>query len=206
MAASSEAWGWLQDNAKMMQIENKIRIGLFLILVMVFLRCDRSSDNSSSEKADQDRQLYSDISSKEARNRLLTRINRNGDINDSNVPRPLVTLEEFFKGNNDYGSIGYNFYPDQPDPADFFRLFKTIRNKSEVVDVLVEVKDIEDPEGWPSADTIWIITSASVDDVGKWLGQRFRADDILIGFSNVSYKIENYKVPGGMEALGVWWD
>ena len=44
---------------------------------------------------------------------LKTRINRNGDINDPAVPRPLVTLEEFFEGNDDYGSIGYNFFPNQ---------------------------------------------------------------------------------------------
>ena len=29
---------------------------------------------------------------------------------------PLVTLEEFFDGNNDYSSIGYNFPPPQPSP------------------------------------------------------------------------------------------
>jgi hypothetical protein len=43
---------------------------------------------------------------------LARRINRDGDINDRETPRPLLTLEEFLKGNSDYGSIGYNFYPD----------------------------------------------------------------------------------------------
>jgi len=56
-----------------------------------------------------------EVVSMEAHKRLLERINRNGDINYDIVPRPLVTLEEFFEGNKDYGSIGYNFYPDQPN-------------------------------------------------------------------------------------------
>ena len=35
---------------------------------------------------------------------MLARINRNGDINDTATPNPLVTLAEFFEGNNDPGS------------------------------------------------------------------------------------------------------
>ncbi|MHC4474298.1 MAG: hypothetical protein ACYTEL_01550 [Planctomycetota bacterium] len=138
---------------------------------------------------------------------MLARINRNGDFNDPNVPRPFVTLEEFFEGNDDYGSIGYNFYPDQPAPAEFYRLFRRIRDKAEVDDVRVEVKDLEDPGGWPATDTIWIITEASPDDIKEWLGERFRADDILCGFPTEGYyKTERYDLPDGMQAIGVWWD
>ncbi len=36
---------------------------------------------------------------------LRERINRNGPIDDLSVPGPLLTLEEFFEGNEDYGSI-----------------------------------------------------------------------------------------------------
>ena len=35
----------------------------------------------------------------------------------------------------------------------------------EVGDVRVEVKDLEDAEGWPSTDTVWVITGASVGEV-----------------------------------------
>ena len=139
-----------------------------------------------------------------AREKLLRRINRNGDFNDPAVPRPLVTLEEFFEGNNDFGSIGYNF-ADQPSPAEFYELFKGIRDKPEVADVLVEVKDLEDPDGWPATDTIWIITGAPTDDVNRWLGHRFRADELIQGFPT-HYPVEKYDLPAGMQALGVWWD
>ena len=142
---------------------------------------------------------------KKALKKLLIRINLNGNINDLSTPRPLVTLEEFFEGNDDYGSIGYNFYPDQPSPSEFYSLFKSIRVKPEVADIRVEVKDLEDPEGWPSTDTVWIITKATVKDVEKWLGQRFRADDFIIGFPE-QYKYEHYDVPEQMTAIGVWWD
>jgi hypothetical protein len=143
------------------------------------------------------------------REKLLQRI---GDINDFGQRRPLVSLEEFFEGNDDYASIGYNL-SDQPSPAEFYQMFASIRNRADVADVLVEVKQMEDPEGWPSTDTIWIITSAATVDVRQWLSERFAPDDVIEGFPQpgsqpgfFGYEVENYKIPQGMKAYGVWWD
>jgi hypothetical protein len=86
-------------------------VGLCLVLLAV-LGCDRKPEQEANE----------------AREWLLERVNRDGDINDFSVARPLVGLEEFFEGNDDYGSIGYNFYPDQPAPSEFYALFKGIRD------------------------------------------------------------------------------
>ncbi len=73
-------------------------------------------------------------------------------------------------------------------------------DRAEVGDVRVEVKDLEDAEGWPSTDTVWVITGASVGEVKGWLGERFRADDIIVGFSE-EYPTESYDVPDGMRAI-----
>jgi hypothetical protein len=137
---------------------------------------------------------------------LIERINRSGDINDPNTPRPLVTLEEFFEGNDDYGSIGYNFSPPLPAPSEFYELFRQIRQRPDVSDVLVEVSQQEMPDEWPSTDTVWIITSAAEADVLDWLGKRFAPDDKLwIGWTE-HLKREPYAVPPGMRPIGVWWD
>jgi hypothetical protein len=137
--------------------------------------------------------------------RLMARINRNGDINDVNVPRPLVTLEEFFEGNDASGSIGYNFYPDQPAPSEFYQLFKAIRDRSTVTNVLVEVSQQEMPEEWPSTDTVWILTSSSLEEVSFWLGERFRADELWDGWTDHIVR-EPIDVPSGVRPVGVWWD
>ena len=137
----------------------------------------------------------------DSRSRLLARI---GEVNDFERPRPLVTLEEFFEGNRDFASIGYNFYPDQPSPADFFELFRGIRSKPTVAAVLVQVQDLEDPEGWPSTDTIWVITSSTSADITSWFGERFRPDEILVGFPDSG--VEPFDVPAGHQAFGVWYD
>src|SRR5262245_5850331 len=136
------------------------------------------------------------------RQRILQRI---GDINDFSRPRPLVTLEEFFDGNSDTGSIGYNL-PDPPTPKEFYDLLKGIRDRPGVKDVRVAVMDLEDPERWPSTDTIWIITSATLDQVKSWFPKRFAPDEIWDDFDKSAAKFEAYNVPQGMRAVGAWYD
>jgi hypothetical protein len=40
--------------------------------------------------------------------RIIERVNRNGEFYDENTPTPLLTLKEFFDGNDVVGSIGCN--------------------------------------------------------------------------------------------------
>jgi hypothetical protein len=136
--------------------------------------------------------------------KLTRRINRNGDINDPESPRPLLTLEEFFDANDDYSSIGYNLSPDQPAPAEFYALFRSIRERTNVADVLVEVSQHEDPAQWPSTDTVWIVTTASVEDVRGWLGERFRPDEVWEGWTDRPR--EEYAMPAHVRPVGLWWD
>jgi hypothetical protein len=138
----------------------------------------------------------------DARKRLLERI---GDINNPALPRPLVTLEEFFEGNDDYGSIGYNL-PDPPHPREFYELLKEIRQRPEVSDVRIEVMDLQDPDGWPATDTIWIITSAAPSQVRSWFSERLAPDDVYDGFSSDVRPVEPYSIPPGMRAVGAWYD
>ncbi|MCA8973294.1 MAG: hypothetical protein KDC98_01165 [Planctomycetes bacterium] len=135
-----------------------------------------------------------------SRDRLLRRI---GDINDFSRPRPLVTLDEFFEGNRDPGSIGYNL-PDPPDPQEFRGFLTSISERDVVSAVLIEVTDLEDPDGWPSSDTAWVITSAMIDEVASWVPERFRPDEYLDGFPESG--VEPHEVRAGFRAVGLWYD
>jgi len=136
------------------------------------------------------------------RDRLLARI---GNINDFSRPRPLVTLEEFFEGNNDPASIGYNL-PDPPAPQAFYKLLSEIRKMAGVSDVRIQIQDLEDPDGWPSTDTIWIITTATPNEVRAWFPKQLAPDDVFDGFEGSASNIEKYSIPKGMRAVGVWYD
>jgi hypothetical protein len=182
----------------------------FVFMAAIIVGCKKTtpqdtSVESESSQIDKPSSQNLPPNDQQALKRLVARINKNGDINDPAVPNPLVTLEEFFEGNNDYGSIGYNFTAS-PSPAEFYSFFKQIRSRPGVANVLVQVCQHEEPEGWPSTDTVWIITRAGADEVKRWLGKRFEADDILVGWSKEKDLVEFYKVPEGMQAIGVWWD
>ncbi|TDP94917.1 hypothetical protein EV186_105149 [Labedaea rhizosphaerae] len=137
------------------------------------------------------------------RERLLARI---GDINDFDRPRPMVTLREFFEGNDDPASIGYNL-PGEPEPAEFYRLLTAIAAKPAVLDVRIEVKDLEDPDGWPSTDSIWIVTTASLETARTWFPDHLAPDEwyerAAIG---VEEPVEPVPVPPGAHALCAWYD
>ena len=136
------------------------------------------------------------------RERLLQRI---GDINDFSRPRPLVTLEEFFDGNNDFGSIGYNLR-SPPGPQPFYELLRQLRDRPDVREVRIEVKDLESPRGWPSTDTIWFVTSATAAEVAAWFPKALQPDAVVDGFAASTTKVEPCPVPDGCRAVGTWYD
>ena len=62
---------------------------------------------------------------------------------------------------------------------------------------------------------VWIITTASLDEVRTWLGERFSPDEIYGDWTDhirrehcpVPNGMKPYcPVPNGMKPLGVWWD
>jgi hypothetical protein len=136
----------------------------------------------------------------DSRTRLLARI---GDINNFDLLRPVVSLEEFFEGNEDPGSIGYNL-PDPPTPQEFYALLLGLRAHPEITDVLVEVKDLEDPDGWPSADTIWFVTSMTDEELARLFEERIRPD--AWPDYPPQYPIEPIRCPPGTHAIAAWYD
>ena len=137
----------------------------------------------------------------DARSRLLERI---GDINNFDLSRPLVSLEEFFDGNNDWGSIGYNL-PDEVAPQEFYQILRPIRERDDVANVLIEVKDLEDPDGWPSTDTIWVVTTMAREQLNALIPEKIKPDDWLTYPPEVG-ETEPIAVPNGMQAIGIWYD
>jgi hypothetical protein len=134
--------------------------------------------------------------------RVTERVNRLGDPDEPSTPRPLLTIDEFFEGNSEIGSIGCNLTPT-PTPDEFATLLRSIATRSDVFDVRVQVTMFDTPE-WPFSDTVYIMTSASPDDVLAWFPERLRPDETWLGFTDQPF--EPYVVPAGARPVGVWWD
>lgn len=106
--------------------------------------------------------------------------------------------------NDDPASIGYNL-PDPPTPAEFHQLLTEIAAKPEVGDVRIEMQGLEDEDGWPSTDTIWIATSAGLDTVKTWFPERFAPDDWLTP-EGLAEPVEPYDPPPGTQVFCAWYD
>ena len=134
---------------------------------------------------------------------LIGAIQLQGLSYDGN-PLPVVSVDAFFTGNDDFGSIGCNL-DEHPGPQGFYSVLRTIRQRPEVQDVLVEVSQA-DPEDsvWPFSERIYVLTTASTDSVADWVAA-LQPDDVSYGWA--------YGRPGtapelapDMHVVGVWWD
>jgi hypothetical protein len=144
------------------------------------------------------------------RDRLIEKVTRLGPpprTREDPEQYPVVSLEDFFEDNRDPGSIGCNLSESvNPGIDGFFEILKRIRDRSDVQDVLVEVHEVveEDPTVWPFSDRIYIISSATREDVESWVSV-LHPDEVAEGFV--------FGVPSGapllksgMRVYGVWWD
>jgi hypothetical protein len=115
-----------------------------------------------------------------------------------------VTLDDFFLGNEDQGSIGANLGDEQPPIAEFYRILRGIRARPDVQDVLVRIYGQEDGESWPYTDAVYILTSASLSEVEGWVSS-LKPDEVnpdwMYGLPPAAPALTE-----GMSAFTVWWD
>ncbi|MBX7501091.1 hypothetical protein K3181_06525 [Qipengyuania sp. YG27] len=137
--------------------------------------------------------------------RVTQRAMRHGDPERPSVPSPLLSLEEFFDGNDEIGSIGCNL-ESEPEPAEFFELFMDIRSRSEVSDVRIQITSVEAPGvAWPFSDTVWIMTEVGEDEVRNWFPEHLAPDEVWEGFiPNAKY--EECAIAEGHKPVAVWYD
>ena len=134
--------------------------------------------------------------------RITERVNRLGHPDDPETPRPLLTIDEFFGGNLEIGSIGCNV-DGAPSPERFYTLFQGIAQRPDVKDIRVQITAFDMPE-WPFSDTVYIMTSATPEQVASWFPADIRPDETWSGF--VDQKYEPYEVPAGVQPVACWWD
>jgi len=135
--------------------------------------------------------------------RISERVRRLGDPDDPDTPRPLLSVDEFFEGNEYIGSIGCNL-PGEPTPKQFRALFEVLAQRADVKDIRVRITSFDDPE-WPFSDTVYIMTTAAAEAVKTWFPEELEPDEVWEGFlEDETY--EPYAVPAHCRAVACWWD
>lgn len=132
---------------------------------------------------------------------LINRAKEIGLPDDSGLP--LVSLEDFFEGNDDLGSIGCNLI-DHPGVEFFYDQLKAIRAKENVSSVLVALHEVEEADDsmWPFADTVYVTTSEDPAIVFDWFVP-LQADSIGPDLTGVKNPPE---IPEGHDVCVAWWD
>jgi hypothetical protein len=121
-------------------------------------------------------------------------------------PRPVVSLEDFFEGNEDPGSIGCNLL-DHPGVQRFYDHLRMIRSRPDVQDVLIEITEVDEEsswEPWPFSERVYILTEASAKEVLEWMAL-LQPDEIETGYIQGKPPAAP-ELAEGMRVYGLWWD
>ncbi|MFL0250651.1 hypothetical protein ACJDT4_09485 [Clostridium neuense] len=133
---------------------------------------------------------------------LLEKIYEQEDEIESSLP--VVSLELFFEGNNDIGSIGCNLL-NHPGIEKFYSILKQVRNKPNVQDILVEIMEHdEDEEMWPFSERVYILTDEEEYEVIKWV-RDLQISEISQGYMYGQPKLAP-KLGKGYKVYSLWWD
>jgi hypothetical protein len=116
----------------------------------------------------------------------------------------VVSLEDFFTGNVDRGSIGCNLGKSQPPIQTFFQVLRDIRSRPGVQDVLVRVCEFDDPTSWPYSDTVYVLASAPLEEVQQWVAP-LTPDEV---YAEWMYGPPPKAPPlkPGVTPYSIWWD
>lgn len=117
---------------------------------------------------------------------------------------PVVGIEDFFEGNDDFGSIGCNLY-EHPGIGEFYATFLKVQSKEFVSEVLVGIYEVEefDESMWPFSEQVFIITSESESVIEQYV-KSLEVDRIDIVDQTMLLPEPN--VPEGHHVLQLWWD
>lgn len=115
----------------------------------------------------------------------------------------VVSLDEFFDGNDDYGSIGPNIHENQPSLEEFYVTFKDLIVSRDAKEILVRISDIEGLD-WPFTDAVYIITDRYLEDIEEKV-DHLQPDEICEGWM-YGKPVNVGDLHKGLDVFTLWWD
>lgn len=119
-------------------------------------------------------------------------------------PEPqLVSIERFFDGNDDLGSIGCNLI-EHPGVAAFRDAFASLLRRPDVKAVYAMISELDPGDDcWPFTDTVIVVGTIPPDDLRSAVAKLEpdgvgTADEFGVSMPTVDRD--------GLPALAMWWD
>ena len=117
-----------------------------------------------------------------------------------------VSLEDFFEGNHDHGSIGCNLN-NHPGLQHFYGVLRSARALIGVQGVYVQLAPYESPMMWPFSSTIHFITRLSVDQIRAEVGSLHATSVSLVPPIWEARARSSLPQPEpGFQIVTLWWD
>jgi hypothetical protein len=116
---------------------------------------------------------------------------------------PIVSIERFFDGNDDLGSIGCNLI-EHPGIDTFRDVLTGLLRRPDVQAVYAQVAELDPGDGcWPFTDTIFIVGTISADELRSVLSS-LEPDEVGSGepFGIPALIKQKHQAP----VLAAWWD
>lgn len=114
---------------------------------------------------------------------------------------PLLTLAQFFDGNEDDGSICCNLI-GPPGVAAVRARLEAIAARPDVSNAWIEIVDEDRGLDWPFSDRVWFSTRATDEDIETWR-QTLEADEVIC--PDPESDLDSRAGPGE-RIVGLWWD
>jgi hypothetical protein len=116
----------------------------------------------------------------------------------------FVSVEDFFEGNEDEGSIGANIFPNPPSLQEFYDILKEIKKAEKTENLLIRIADIDDTE-WFYTDMVYISGNYTLAEIKK-LFKRLKPDEVYEGMMYDDKPSNIPQINPGNKAYSVWWD
>jgi hypothetical protein len=136
--------------------------------------------------------------------KLAARLARYGELDQSQNLSPALTLEEFFDGNSDEGSIACNLVP-HPGLGVFRSAFESLLQDPSVRDIRFPVLEWIEGLDWPFTDKVIVVTSLSPESIADRI-KHLTPDEVgLLDDASIP-SFEGLMIPDGLRAVLIWWD
>jgi hypothetical protein len=119
-------------------------------------------------------------------------------------PLPVVSLEDFFEGNTDEGSIGCNLIP-HPGIYFFHNTLIMVRNHPRVQTVLIEIFEVDETfETWPFSERVYVYTALPEEEIAQMM-KPLKYDELEHDFFK-GRPLSAVSPQSSMNVYAFWWD